>query len=130
MRRGNRPEEMVALLGTGAIMADTVPPSIVLIVIGSVAGISIAALFASGFVVALFLMVILAAAARQPTQALLSLALGVLLGLLGRDLVRWSLQRRGYRLAHVLAARDEEGALGRLLAVRTDLAARYLDRPA
>jgi tripartite ATP-independent transporter DctM subunit len=63
-RRGNKPEEMVALLGTGAIMADTVPPSIVLIVIGSVAGISIAALFASGFVVALFLLVILAAAAR------------------------------------------------------------------
>ena len=78
----------------------------------------------------LALTLILAAAARQPTQALLSLALGVLLGLLGRDLVRWSLQRRGYRLAHVLAARDEEGALGRLLAVRTDLAARYLDRPA
>ena len=78
----------------------------------------------------LALTLILAAAARQPTQALLSLALGVLLGLLGRDLVRWSLERRGYRLAHVLAARDEEGALGRLLAVRTDLAARYLDRPA
>ncbi len=63
-RRGNKPEEMVALLGTGAIMADTVPPSIVLIVIGSVAGISIAALFASGFIVALFLLVILAIAAR------------------------------------------------------------------
>lgn len=78
----------------------------------------------------LALTLILAAAARQPTQALLSLALGVLLGLLGRDLVRWSLERRGYRLAHVLAARDEDGALGRLLAVRTDLAARYLDRPA
>lgn len=78
----------------------------------------------------LALTLILAAALRQPTQALLSLALGVLLGLLGRDLVRWSLGRRGYRLAHVLAARDEEGALGRLLTVRTDLAARYLDRPA
>ncbi|MEN3149617.1 TRAP transporter large permease subunit [Neorhizobium sp. IRAMC:178] len=63
-RRGNKPEEMVALLGTGAIMADTVPPSIVLIVIGSVAGISIAALFASGFIVALFLLVILAIGAR------------------------------------------------------------------
>ncbi len=63
-RRGNKPEEMVALLGTGAIMADTVPPSIVLIVIGSVAGISIAALFASGFVVAFFLLLILAIAAR------------------------------------------------------------------
>lgn len=68
-RRGNKPEEMVALLGTGAIMADTVPPSIVLIVIGSVAGISIAALFASGFIVALFLLLILAAAARWKSSA-------------------------------------------------------------
>ncbi|MGU3495417.1 TRAP transporter large permease subunit [Xanthobacteraceae bacterium A53D] len=63
-RRGNKPAEMVALLGTGAIMADTVPPSIVLIVIGSVAGVSIAALFASGFIVAFFLLMILAIAAR------------------------------------------------------------------
>lgn len=68
-RRGNKPEEMVALLGTGAIMADTVPPSIVLIVIGSVAGVSIAALFASGFVVAFFLLVILAAAARWKARS-------------------------------------------------------------
>jgi tripartite ATP-independent transporter DctM subunit len=68
-RRGNKPEEMVALLGTGAIMADTVPPSIVLIVIGSVAGLSIAALFASGFIVALFLLIILAVAARWKSSA-------------------------------------------------------------
>jgi TRAP-type C4-dicarboxylate transport system permease large subunit len=33
---------MIALLATGAAMADTVPPSIVLIVLGSVAGVSIA----------------------------------------------------------------------------------------
>src|SRR6218665_2992242 len=38
-RRGNKPGEMVALLATGAAMADTVPPSIVLIVLGSVAGV-------------------------------------------------------------------------------------------
>ena len=68
-RRGNKPEEMVALLATGAIMADTVPPSIVLIVLGSVAGVSIAALFASGFVVALFLLIVLAAAARWKARA-------------------------------------------------------------
>ena len=81
-------------------------------------------------ILVLALTLVLAAAARQPTQGLLSLALGVLLGLLGRDLVRWSLERRGYQLAHVLAARDEGSALGRLLTARTDLAARYLDRPA
>ena len=44
-RRGNKQPEMVALLATGAAMADTVPPSIVLIVLGSVAGVSIAGLF-------------------------------------------------------------------------------------
>ena len=35
-RRGHKPKEMIALLATGAAMADTVPPSIVLIVLGSV----------------------------------------------------------------------------------------------
>lgn len=47
---------MIALLATGAAMADTVPPSIVLIVLGSVAGVSIAAPFASGFAIAMILL--------------------------------------------------------------------------
>jgi tripartite ATP-independent transporter DctM subunit len=55
---------MVALLGTGAAMADTVPPSIVLIVLGSVAGVSIAGLFQSGFVIAMVLLLTLVAVAR------------------------------------------------------------------
>jgi len=63
-RRGNKPKEMVALLATGAAMADTVPPSIVLIVLGSVAGVSIAGLFQSGFVVAGVLLLSLLALAR------------------------------------------------------------------
>ncbi len=63
-RRGNKPREMIALLATGAAMADTVPPSIVLIVLGSVAGVSIAGLFNSGVVVAMVLLVALAALAR------------------------------------------------------------------
>lgn len=63
-RRGNKPREMVALLATGAAMADTVPPSIVLIVLGSVAGVSIAGLFQSGFVVAMVLLAMLVALAR------------------------------------------------------------------
>ncbi|MER8961195.1 TRAP transporter large permease subunit [Mesorhizobium sp. M0701] len=63
-RRGNKPTEMVALLGTGSIMADTVPPAIILIVLGSVAGLSISQLFVSGFSVAFFLLVILAVVAR------------------------------------------------------------------
>ncbi len=63
-RRGHSPREMIALLATGAAMADTVPPSIVLIVLGSVAGVSIAGLFTSGFVVAIVLLVVLAVLAR------------------------------------------------------------------
>ncbi len=63
-RRGNKRREMVALLATGAAMADTVPPSIVLIVLGSVAGVSIAGLFQSGFVVAMVLLVALLLLAR------------------------------------------------------------------
>lgn len=63
-RRGHSPREMIALLATGAAMADTVPPSIVLIVLGSVAGVSIAGLFTSGFVVAMVLLVVLAILAR------------------------------------------------------------------
>lgn len=63
-RRGNKPPEMIAQLATGAAMADTVPPSIVLIVLGAVAGISIADLFASGFTVAIVLLLALMALAR------------------------------------------------------------------
>ena len=63
-RRGHQPQEMIALLATGAAMADTVPPSIVLIVLGSVAGVSIAGLFTSGFVVAMVLLAVLAVLAR------------------------------------------------------------------
>lgn len=63
-RRGHSPSEMTALLATGAAMADTVPPSIVLIVLGSVAGVSIAGLFTSGFAIAMVLLVVLAILAR------------------------------------------------------------------
>jgi tripartite ATP-independent transporter DctM subunit len=63
-RRGNKQPEMVALLATGAAMADTVPPSIVLIVLGSVAGVSIAGLFQSGFFVAMVLLLALMVLAR------------------------------------------------------------------
>jgi tripartite ATP-independent transporter DctM subunit len=63
-RRGHKKAGMVALLATGAAMADTVPPSIVLIVLGSVAGVSIAGLFQSGFVVAMVLLIALMALAR------------------------------------------------------------------
>ncbi|WP_224008060.1 TRAP transporter large permease subunit [Aureimonas sp. SA4125] len=68
-RRGHKPKEMTALLATGAAMADTVPPSIVLIVLGSTAGVSIAGLFTSGFVIAMVLLVVLALLARWKARA-------------------------------------------------------------
>ncbi|WP_201864721.1 TRAP transporter large permease [Microvirga soli] len=67
-RRGHSPREMIALLATGAAMADTVPPSIVLIVLGSVAGVSIAGLFTSGIVVAMVLLAVLAVLARWKSR--------------------------------------------------------------
>ncbi len=63
-RRGNKRADMVAMLATGAAMADTVPPSIVLIVLGAVAGVSIAGLFQSGFVIAMVLLASLLVLAR------------------------------------------------------------------
>jgi tripartite ATP-independent transporter DctM subunit len=63
-RRGYQPKELIALLSTGAAMAETVPPSIVLIVLGSVAGVSIAGLFTNGLVVATVLLLVLAILAR------------------------------------------------------------------
>ncbi len=47
--------------------------------------------------------------------------LALLTGLTGRDLVRWSLQRRGYHLAHVVLAPNADAALLRLFTARADL---------
>ena len=57
----------------------------------------------------------------QPWRLVLALAVAWLLGLFGRDLLRWSLSRRGFVIAHVLAARDSDAALARLLDRRPDL---------
>lgn len=46
--RGAAPGRLVALLAASAAMAETIPPSLVLITIGSVTGVSIAALFSAG----------------------------------------------------------------------------------
>ena len=50
-----------------------------------------------------------------------ALSVCALLGLFGQDLRRWSLARRGFTLAHMLAAPDEDAALARLLGARPDL---------
>jgi tripartite ATP-independent transporter DctM subunit len=52
-KRGARPEELVALLSSTGAMTETIPPSLVLITIGAVCGVSISALFIGGLAPAL-----------------------------------------------------------------------------
>jgi tripartite ATP-independent transporter DctM subunit len=52
-RRGAQPGELVALLASSGAMSETIPPSLVLITIGSVTGVSIAGLFTGGLMPAL-----------------------------------------------------------------------------
>jgi tripartite ATP-independent transporter DctM subunit len=61
--RGAKPGELIALLSSSGAMSETIPPSLVLITIGSVTGVSIAALFTGGLVPALVLALALAAVA-------------------------------------------------------------------
>jgi tripartite ATP-independent transporter DctM subunit len=52
-RRGTDPNELVALLAASGAMSETIPPSLVLITIGSVTGVSIGGLFTGGLLPAL-----------------------------------------------------------------------------
>ncbi len=63
-RRGFHEGELVSLLSASGAMSETIPPSLVLITIGSVTGVSIAALFTGGLMPALVLAAGLAAVAR------------------------------------------------------------------
>lgn len=54
-KRGAEPGDLVALLSATGAQTETIPPSIVLITIGSVTGVSIAALFTGGMLPALVL---------------------------------------------------------------------------
>src|SRR3569623_1691233 len=54
-QRGAKPGDLVALLAATGAQTETIPPSIVLITIGSVTGLSIAALFKGGLVPGLVL---------------------------------------------------------------------------
>ena len=58
-RRGISDGEMVALLSATGAMSETIPPSLVLITIGSVTGVSISGLFSAGLVPALVLALLL-----------------------------------------------------------------------
>ena len=72
-------------------------------------------------VLVLAAVVILNLAVPGALRPVLVLGFFVLLGLLGRDLLRWALDRRGYALQHVVAAPDGDAALLRLLDARADL---------
>ena len=71
--RGAQPGDLVALLAATGAQTETVPPSIVLITIGSVTGVSIAALFTGGLVPSLVLAVglcfVVARRSRSATPA-------------------------------------------------------------
>src|SRR6185312_17054090 len=56
-----KPGDLVALLSATGAQTETVPPSLVLITIGSVTGVSIAALFTGGLLPALVLGLVLCA---------------------------------------------------------------------
>src|SRR5437588_1977837 len=59
--RGARPGDLVALLAATGAQTETIPPSLVLITIGSVTGVSIAALFTGGLLPGLVLAITLSA---------------------------------------------------------------------
>ncbi|MAF05834.1 TRAP transporter large permease subunit, partial [Herbaspirillum sp.] len=70
-RRGNHEGELISLLAASGAMAETIPPSLVLITIGSVAGVSIAALFTGGIMPGIVLAVLLAILARWRSAEIL-----------------------------------------------------------
>src|SRR5580700_7948857 len=63
--RGAKPGDLVALLAATGAQTETIPPSLVLITIGSVTGVSIAALFTGGVLPAIVLAVLLCFVVRQ-----------------------------------------------------------------
>jgi TRAP-type C4-dicarboxylate transport system permease large subunit len=52
-KRGTKDGDLIGLLSASGAMSETIPPSIVLITIGSVTGVSITALFVGGLLPAL-----------------------------------------------------------------------------
>ena len=62
--RGANEGELIAILAASGAMTETIPPSLVLITIGSVTGVSIAALFTGGLLPGFVLALVLAAVAR------------------------------------------------------------------
>jgi tripartite ATP-independent transporter DctM subunit len=69
IRRGSNEGELIAILSASGAMSETIPPSLVLITIGSVTGVSIAALFTGGLLPGLVLALTLALVARRRSRS-------------------------------------------------------------
>ena len=67
-RRGSDEGEMIAILSASGAMSETIPPSLVLITIGSVTGVSIAALFTGGLLPGFVLAIALALVAWRRSR--------------------------------------------------------------
>lgn len=63
-KRGMKDGELISLLAAAGAMSETIPPSIVLIAIASVTGVSVAGLFTAGILPGLLLAVVIALVAR------------------------------------------------------------------
>ena len=61
------------------------------------------------------------AALPRPACSVVGLGLAWMIGLTARDMLRWSLGRRGFLFAHVVAAEDDDRAWLRLMMARPDL---------
>ncbi|AJC18169.2 TRAP transporter large permease [Pandoraea sputorum] len=70
-RRGSKQEDLVALLSATGAMTETIPPSLVLITIGAVCGVSITALFVGGLLPAVIatLAIVVVCFARSRKEA-------------------------------------------------------------
>ncbi len=76
---------------------------------------------------AVFLLTILILLVTYPPASLILLAgLALLLGLSGRDLVRWHITSHGYVESNVVTGRNEDEARSRLFEARPDLVERTM----
>jgi hypothetical protein len=78
----------------------------------------------AGAMVLLTLLIVLLT--RSPASIILILGLALLAGFSGRDLVRWSVTRRGYLETTVITGRNQYDAQARLLESRPDLVHRSM----
>jgi hypothetical protein len=78
----------------------------------------------AGAMVLLTLLILLLT--HSPASIMLVLGLALLAGFSGRDLVRWSVTRRGYLETTVITGRNQYDARARLLEARPDLVQRSM----